>query len=94
MLLWIIKEFSLALMLSTVAETFSRRHFEVFFLFFPEKKFCHFMRILFSRKKSPSSRKKKKKKKKVVKMSSAELGQRVVNVKTVSVSYMYRIVSS
>ena len=35
-----------ALTLSTLGKIFSRRHFEIFFLFFPENGSWHFMQIV------------------------------------------------
>ena len=71
------------LTLSTLSKIFSRRHFEIFFLFFPENSFRYFMQIvsketicmkcqnLFSGKS----------KKNITNLSSAELAKRVVKVK-------------
>ena len=36
----------LDLTLSTLGKIFSRRHFEIFFLFFPENRIWHFMQIV------------------------------------------------
>ena len=36
----------LALTLSTLSKIFSRRHFEIFFLFLPENRFSHFMQTV------------------------------------------------
>ena len=38
--------YTLALTLSTLGKIFSRRHFEIFFLFFPENRIWHFMQIV------------------------------------------------
>ena len=73
----------LAFMLSTLGKIFSRLHFEIFFLFFPEKEdltfhancfksICMKCQILFSRKN----------KKNITNLSSAELVKRVVKVKS------------
>ena len=58
---------------STLGKIFSRRHFEVFFLFFPEKQetICMKCQILFSGKN----------KKNIINWPSAENSQRVVKVK-------------
>ena len=56
-----------SLMLSTLGKIFSRLHFEIFFLFFPENRKC---RILFS----------EKNKKNISNLSSAENAQRVVSL--------------
>ena len=57
------------LTLNALDKIFSRRHFEIFFLFFPENRILHFMQILFSGKN-----------KKHINLSSAENAQRVVKV--------------
>ena len=70
------------LTLSTLGKIFSRRHFDIFFLFFPENRIWHFMqrdsfcikcKILFFFF--------LKNKKNIVNLSSAENAQRVVKVK-------------
>ena len=59
------------LTLSTLGKIFSRRHFEIFFLFFPEKEtICMKCQILFSGKNKKNN----------IILSSAENAQRVVKV--------------
>ena len=82
-------------MLSTLGNNFSRQHFEIFFLLFPENWLWHFMQIAFSKDDLHEMSKhikqticmkcqslfSGKNKKNIINLLSAEFAQRVVKVK-------------